>query len=200
MLESQSLTPLDIHTFCTLEPVAAIRSLGGTISRLTIESNIFSSVSQPGGSRKAINESLIQFLQQKLLDSVPNTHPTDSDGSEEKDDSVKRAPVIGLGRGAKDLASLRDRASSNTITSSSWQEASSEIMVAALSSPETLESSDAVTTEAGKGKGKGFGIKDLAAMKARTVPLDGKEQEDGTEQDEPQDHQALSRTGPESSE
>jgi len=106
-------------------------------------------------------------------------HPRASVSSKSNSSESRRSPFGGLGRGAKDLAALKARSSVNMKNRQSVGAADSVLAAARIVQEEQqIVSSESQTiaqtvevpssTPVNARKGKGFGVKNLAAMKARS--------------------------------
>jgi hypothetical protein len=112
--KTRCITAPEVHALTASMPTAAVLSLGGAVSRLSFESSLFSSIDMSIVSGGKAYEEVRQYLISGLLASVTklpgvvNTGGTNATSTEEM--KVSRAPVGGLGRGAKNLAALKARA------------------------------------------------------------------------------------------
>jgi len=188
---TKSITPMDIHTTIASMSCGS-RSLGGCLSRATFERSLFSSFDNSfvaGGN--AFNE-----VKRFVVSAVTPPEPKRTKVEPPKtnvNEGVRKSPVSrGLGRGAKDLASLKARSSfskSDTSVGSSIAAANeasgdadvraepatpTQTMEISAHSPQELEKrvdsgSATIQSPGTPRKGKGFGVKNLAAMRARSL-------------------------------
>ena len=223
---NRCITAADIHAMTTTSSMGAIRSLGGTTSRLTFERTLFASANTGKVSGVEAFSDVHRFISSRIAPSLPvqtgisNVHKDESSVQEpagiRHKDRKSPSTGMGLGRGAKDLASLKAR-TSITAKSSSGVSATAAVgavttkapvgasvnpqgSATAKSAPGTVappdKSSDVRREAAGAAvapmdatgsqkaaseteqnlvaiprRGKGFGVKNLAAMRARSLTL-----------------------------
>jgi hypothetical protein len=158
---SLRISSFDVHTLLAQLPMGPIHSIGGTVSRMSYETTLMNCVDMGTSFTPDGFEDLKQFVVSRTLSQKASTRPVP--GS-----SVGRlSPHGGLGRGAKDLASLRARS-----TATSKKEADEHSGETPSSHAlQTQENGDRHSdSNAGLRKGKGTGVKNLRAMIARNQP------------------------------
>jgi hypothetical protein len=205
------ITSFDVHAFTSRTRVGNARSIGGSVSRQAFESSMFASLPAPVTCGGSDYDHLHSFITSKFEESFgkprldekvsikTQVDPNQPEGSGGRLTSMKPG---GLGRGAKDLASLKMRSSINAKKQDERVEASadSDLMESAaagtLDNFEThdlsVESKDASQQAQHIRKGKGIGMKNLAAMRARSVTVKPENSYDMTEPDAIKVDEAIS--------
>ena len=220
---TKCISPLDIHLTTTGIPSGS-KSLGGCLSRTTFERSLLSSFD----SSLVIGGNAFHEVKKFLVSAVSSIEPVlkktrgetstprqvsiiSAAEAKVSDQSLRKSSVSkGLGRGAKDLASLKEQSSvsappltaaftsvsmvEETINSGTTEDSASGSFPSSSKSPLTPPSqqeqlsvnhqrkqndqeNDDVSGESGgenqsaatPRKGKGFGVKNLAAMRARSL-------------------------------
>lgn len=154
------ITSHDVHTMLTQLPMGPIHSLGGTVSRTTYESTLMDSFDIGTAFTPNGFEELQHFLVSKIF--VPKENHTAA-MSAKGQTAGRLSPYGGLGRGAKDLASLRARSSSAT------KKENASLVGGNVPGEEGKETDAASSAR----KGKGSGVKNLKAMIQRNKPNPG---------------------------
>ena len=195
---TKSITPLDIHSTVASMPGGS-RSLGCCLSRATFERSLFSSFDKNSVIRGSTFNEVKKFVVSAVtppIETQSNKVEASSKQAEApkpnkvKEEMPKSPGSRGLGKGAKDLASLKARSSfsetASTSSSISTVKASGAAdfstrpaaQSGAAQNPSTppKEPEKAVDSASAPSqvlttprKGKGFGVKDLAAMRARSL-------------------------------
>lgn len=185
------ITALDVHTLLTQLPMGAVQSLGGTVSRMSYETTLMSTVDARSSFTGGKFEDVRRFVVSKIIPEQPLNQPQSAKAGAQgqapktagKDETLGRiSPHGGLGRGAKDLASLRAR-SSFTSRKEGENPSSQESNVSALHPNKPVEQTPSTTNhqpgsspdyqqgdQGGARRGKGSGVKNLRAMLARNKP------------------------------
>lgn len=126
------ITAPEVHAFAASLPSGAVLSLGGSVSRLSFERSLFSSLDMSVVTGGSAYDTVRQYLTTELLSSVVSAKTKKAEPAsqsagalskrassaspfeiptKEKKKGPVRPPVGGLGRGAKNLAALKARAS-----------------------------------------------------------------------------------------
>lgn len=180
------ISPLDIHTLVTQLPMGEVGSHGGTVSRACYETTLMNSFDMGAGFTSNKFDDLRRSIVAKMMNAPPPpaTKPAD------KEDVVDRqSPHGGLGRGAKDLASLKLRstvaakkegdkpseekanpAQEPTHHSSVEKAGTSQSGPSPTQAEQKTEDQQQGDAQAGARRGKGYGVKNLRAMLARNKP------------------------------
>jgi hypothetical protein len=228
----RSITATEVHAITARMHTGAVLSLGGSVSRLSFERSLFSSLDMSAATVVNSSDEVRQYITSELLSSIepkpapiqmnetkfgiPMTRTSEtsrSDAPTEEQKSLSmaqninsRPPIGGLGRGAKDLAALKARASVTSkdsvggpaATAQSLPSESGPTMAppeASITATEPLPAEkpgvqNAATTDDEEKpslksqppmpkhqpmgvsrKGKGFGVKNLRAMMARSASV-----------------------------
>ena len=178
------ITAFDIHNLITQLPMGAPGSLAGTVSRQSFETTLLHSVDT--GSSLDVGEefdSLRRFIASRI--NVRTEQATNLAAKTPGTQEDRKSPHGGLGRGAKDLASLRARAtftskneaesSADRSDSGSHEEKASGQNTGSEGTPVPAEEQQEGDAQSGGRRGKGSGVKNLRAMLARNKPLDSGE-------------------------
>jgi hypothetical protein len=227
----RSITATEVHALTARMHTGAVLSLGGSVSRLSYERSLFSSLDMSAATVVNSSDEVRQYITSELLSSIepkpasiqmnetkvgiPLTQASETSRSDAPTEERKRLsaaqniilrpPIGGLGRGAKDLAALKARASVTSKDNVGGPVAAAQSLPsepgptaappeASIAAPEALPAENpgaqkaATTDDEGKRslqnqspmpkhqpmgvsrKGKGFGVKNLRAMMARSVP------------------------------
>jgi hypothetical protein len=128
------ITAPEVHALTASMPTGAVLSLGGSVSRLSFERSLFSSLDMSSAVGGIASDEVRQYITSELLSSIapkpmkvePSTRMSESkigppltQASETRQPAknlppvqrVVRPPIGGLGRGAKDLGALKARSS-----------------------------------------------------------------------------------------
>uniref|UniRef100_A0A7S3LEV5 Uncharacterized protein n=1 Tax=Amphora coffeiformis TaxID=265554 RepID=A0A7S3LEV5_9STRA len=184
------ITAFDVHTLITQLPMGAVGSLAGTVSRHSFERTLLHSVDTgsslvSGETLDSLRRFFVSRINARAAQATRETSRKTANATATLED--RKSPHGGLGRGAKDLASLRARSS---FTSKNEGENSAERSDTGghQASGQNIGSQGAsVPTEAqqqgdnqsGGRRGKGSGVKNLRAMLARNKPLNPSESAGG---------------------
>ena len=166
------ITAFDIHTLVTQLPMGAAASLAGTVSRESFETTLFHGIdvasSLDGGDRfGSLRRFIVSGINARAAQAASDTSRKTATARELQED--RKSPHGGLGRGAKDLASLRARSS---VTPKSEGENTSEISAAgSQQAPAPTDMQHESYAQSAARRGKGSGVKNLRAMLARNRPL-----------------------------
>jgi hypothetical protein len=228
----RSITAPEVHALTARMHTGAVLSLGGSVSRLSFERSLFSSLDMSAATVVSSSDEVRQYITSELLSSIEpkpastqmnetkfgipmtqtsETSRSDAPTEEQKSlsaaqNNVLRPPIGGLGRGAKDLAALKARASVTSkdnvagpvaaaqshASESGPTVAPPEAAITATEPPpaenpdvqkgtttddeekRSLQSDPPMPKHQPMGvsrKGKGFGVKNLRAMMARSAPV-----------------------------
>lgn len=232
------ITATEVHALTARMHTGAVLSLGGSVSRLSFERSLFSSLDMSAATVVNSSDEVRQFITSELLSSIeakpasiqmnetkvgiPMTQNSETSRSDAPAEGQKRLsaarnivprpPIGGMGRGAKDLAALKARASVTSKDNVGGPVAAAQSLPSEPSPtvppPEASTSAteplpvenpgvqNGVTTDDEERrslqsrppmpkhqpvgvsrKGKGFGVKNLRAMMARSTSE--KKAEDG---------------------
>ena len=178
------ITAFDVHALITQLPMGAAGSLAGTVSRQLFETTLMHSVdtgsSLNGGERfDSLRRFIVSRINAHAAQATSETSRKAAKVTLTKED--RKSPHGGLGRGAKDLASLWARSTvpsknegGNSAEKSdvgSHQQTANGQNTGSQAAPVPTEAQQQGDAQSAGRRGKGSGVKNLRAMLARNKPL-----------------------------